>query len=95
VSTFSAPVSSAAGVQIWPVTMDEAIAAAEAAGYRVVTRGPVAASMQRDWRTAATIDEVRGGVVVQRATPTAVEALWTVAALLACLLIGVLPTLLR
>lgn len=80
-----------AGVRIWTATLDQAVAVAEQDGFRVVGRGPRAVRVQRDWRTAATISEVDGGVVVHRAAPPATVVLAVVAALTAVFLIGVLP----
>lgn len=51
--------------------MDEAIAAATAAGFRPTTRSsPTRLCVQRDWKTAATISPTYGGVVVKPAWTT-------------------------
>jgi hypothetical protein len=55
----------------WQVPMDEALAAANAAGFRMTTRsGPNRAYVQRDGKTAATISPTPGGVVVKPAWTT-------------------------
>jgi hypothetical protein len=80
-----------AGVRVWQASLEQAVAAAEGDGFRVVGRGLRGARVQRDWRTAATINEVDGGVVVHRATTPAMVVLAVVSALTVCFLIGVLP----
>ncbi|MFI6332915.1 hypothetical protein ACIBBG_31990 [Micromonospora chersina] len=74
----------------WQVTMDDAVAAAAAAGFRPTTRsGPNRLYVQRDWRTAAWITPTHGGVVVKPAWTTGqlvlVAAVITVLAIALCL----------
>lgn len=53
--------------QAWQITMDEAVAAAKSAGFRVTTRsGPSRMYVQRGWWTAAVITPTLAGVVVKR-----------------------------
>jgi hypothetical protein len=74
--------------QAWPVTVGEALEVADAAGFRTTPRsGPDRAHVQRDWRTAATIRPVPGGVVVKPAWTT--TQLAVVAAVLALFVFGV------
>ncbi|MDH6460100.1 hypothetical protein M2302_000251 [Micromonospora sp. A200] len=51
----------------WPVTMDDAMAHATAAGFRATPRSSRdKVVVQRDWKTAATITPTPAGVVVKR-----------------------------
>ena len=49
----------------WPLSIEEAVTAAQAAGFQVTPRSKTnAAHVQRDWHTAASIRPVQGGGVV-------------------------------
>ncbi|WP_346535525.1 hypothetical protein [Micromonospora sp. DPT] len=67
--------------------MDDAAAAAAAAGFHPTTRsGPNRLYVQRDWKTAATISPIHGGVAVKPAWTTGQLAI--VAGILVLLVLG-------
>ncbi|MGC1212624.1 MAG: hypothetical protein WA890_15295 [Micromonospora sp.] len=75
--------------QAWQVTMDEALAAAEAAGFRVTAHsGPSRVYAQRGLWTAATITPTPAGVVVKRSWTLAQTAALGVVLVLIVLCLG-------
>ncbi|MCO1597411.1 hypothetical protein M8C17_19860 [Micromonospora sp. RHAY321] len=75
----------------WQVPIDQAVAAATSAGFRVTTRsGPTRVYVKRDWRAAARITPTHGGVVVKPAWTGEQAALVAAVLILLCLCGGVL-----
>lgn len=78
--------------QMLPITLDQALEGATAAGFRQTTRSkPHAAHVQRAWNTAATIRPVPGGVVIQPAWTTA-QIVAVVSVLTMFVLLAICPT---
>ena len=81
------PAFSAAKVrkQMLPISLQQALADAAAAGFRQTARSrPDAAYVQRAWNAAATIRPVPGGVVIAPAWTTAQIAVVVVVLVLLC-----------
>lgn len=75
--------------QAWQATMDEAVAAAKAAGFRVTTRsGPSRVYVQRGQWTAASITPTPAGVLVKRSWTLAQTAVLGAVLVLIVLCLG-------